>query len=127
MADPSKDPPSRPKSVREKVLYSLKVDIKYGDELRDGISKCLEEVLGVSKDTLSIKLLNDFNVECKQMYDYLPGRMKKFARNKFVMVKKSVAFFSKKIELVEAPEADPEADPDTDPNVKAADPQVDVG
>ena len=110
--------PSRPKSVREKVLYSLKVDIRYGDELRDGISKCLEEVLGVSKDTLSSKLLKDFNVECKQMYDYLPGRMKKFARNKFVMVKKSVAFFSKKIELVEAPES---------PNDKADDMEVDVG
>ena len=118
MEDPSRDPPTRPKSVREKVLYSLKVDIKYGDELRDGISKCLEEVLGVSKDELSSKLLNDFNVECKQMYDYLPGRMKKFARNKFVMVKKSVAFFSKKIELVEEPEAS---------NDKDSEMEVDVG
>ena len=114
---------SRPKGVREKVLYSLKVDIKFSDELRDGISKGLEEALGVSKDTLSSELLKDFNENVKQMYNYFPGRMKKFARNKFVMVKKSLVFFSKKIELVEAPEADPEADP----NVKAADPQVDVG
>ena len=122
---------SRPKGVREKVLYSLKIDIKFGDELRDGISKGLEEALGVSKDTLSSELLKQFDENVKQMYNYFPGRLKKFARNKFVMVKKSPVFFNKKIELVEAPEAAPEPDqeanPDADPNVKAVDPQVDVG
>ena len=132
MADSSIDH-VRLKSVRELVLYKLKVDIKYGDELRNGISKCLEEVLGVSKDTLSNVLLKKFDTEVQQMYTYLPTRMKKFARNKFVVVKKGVAFFSKKIELVEVPEAPnvevPEA-PNVEvlgtPTAEVTDPIIDV-
>ena len=124
MADSSIDH-VRLKSVRELVLYKLKVDIKYGDELRNGISKCLEEVLGVSKDTLSNVLLKKFDTEVQQMYTYLPTRMKKFARNKFVVVKKGVAFFSKKIELVEVPEA-PNVEVLGTPTAEVTDPIIDV-
>ena len=122
MADSSTDP-KKPRTVREKVLYDLKVDIKYGDELRDGISESLEKALGVSKDTLSDQLKKKFDIEVKQLYTYLPSRMKKFARNKFVVIKKSAVFFSKKIELVEIPEA---ANDDT-PEVETSDPNLDVG
>ena len=111
MADSSSDhkKPDKPRTVREKVLYDLKVDIKYGDELRDGISDCLEKALGVSKDALSEQLRKVFDNEVKQMSNYFPFRMKKFARNKFVVIKKSPVFFSKKIELIEAPDPAPEA------------------
>ena len=101
MADSS---PKREKSIREKVLYSLKVAIKYGNELREDISDCLEKELGVSKDTLSNKLLNEFDTEVRQIYDYLPVRMKKCARNKSEVVRKSSAWFAKKIELIETPD-----------------------
>ena len=95
---------NKPQSIREQVFRNLKVEIRYGDELRDGISKCLEQALGVSRDTLSNQLQTDFDIEVKQMHAYLPARMKKFARNKFVVIKKSSVFFSKTIELVETPE-----------------------
>ena len=124
MADSSIDH-VRPKSVRELVFYKLKVDIKHGDELRQGISKCLEEVLGVSKATLSSELSKKFDTEVQQMYTYLPTRMKKFARNKFVVVKKGPAFFSKKIELVEVPEA-PNVEIPAAPNAEVTDPIIDV-
>ena len=91
------------KTVRQKVLENLTVPIKYGDELRKGISECLEQVLNISRDNLSNYLLNKFDEECRQMYDYFPRRMKKISRNKSEVIRKSRVFFDKKIELIEAP------------------------
>ena len=124
---------NKPQSIREQVFRNLKVEIRYGDELRDGISKCLEQALGVSRDTLSNQLQTDFDIEVKQMHAYLPARMKKFARNKFVVIKKSSVFFAKTIELVETPEAanaevaNPEIEAPDPSNVEGANPQVNVG
>ena len=91
------------KTVRQKVLENLTVPIKYGDELRNGISECLEQVLSVSRENLSSFLLKEFDEECRQMYDYFPRRMKKISRNKSEVIRKSRVFFDKKIELIEAP------------------------
>ena len=91
------------KTVRQKVLENLTVPIKYGDELRNGISACLEQVLSVSRENLSSFLLKEFDEECRQMYDYFPRRMKKISRNKSEVIRKSRVFFDKKIELIEAP------------------------
>ena len=91
------------KTVRQKVLENLTVPIKYGDELRNGISECLEQVLNISRDNLSNYLLNKFDEECRQMYDYFPRRMKKISRNKSEVIRKSRVFFDKKVELIEAP------------------------
>ena len=107
-------------TVRMKVFQNLKVDIKYGNELKEGIVKCLENELGVSRESLSSELVNQFDIEVKQMYEYFPRRMKKISRNKNQVIRKSRVFFNKKIELVEAPEVV------ESPNVEVESPNVEV-
>ena len=117
MAVPTQD---REKTVRMKVFQNLQVDIRYGNELKEGIDMCLENVLGVSRDNLSSELVKQFDIESKQMYEYFPRRMKKISRNKNQVIRKSRVFFNKKIELVEAPEV---VEP---PNVEVEIPNVGV-
>ena len=107
-------------TVRMKVFQNLKVDIKYGSELKEGIVKCLENELGVSRESLSSELVNQFDIEVKQMYEYFPRRMKKISRNKNQVIRKSRVFFNKNIELVEAPEVV------ESPNVEVESPNVEV-
>ena len=119
---------SSDKPVREKVFEELKCQIKYGNELSKGIIECLEQALGVSKENLSNELKKQFDLEVKQMYEYFPKRMKKMARNKSEVIRKSRFWFDKKIELVEAPVIvvqDPEVD--QAPNVEVGNPNLDVG
>ena len=113
---------SSEKTVREKVFQNLKCPIKYGKELSQGIIECLEQALCVSKKNLSNELLKQFDLEVKQMYEYFPRRMKKIARNKSEVIRKSRFWFDKKIELVEAPVIVVQA-----PNVEIVNPDVDVG
>ena len=113
---------SSDKPVREKVFQNLKCPIKYGNELSKGIIECLEQALCVSKENLSNELKKQFDLEVKQMYEYFPKRMKKMARNKSEVIRKSRFWFDKKIELVEAPVIDVQ-----DPNVEVVAPDVDVG
>ena len=120
---------SSDKPVREKVFQDLKCPIKYGNELSKGIIECLEQALGVSKENLSNELKKQFDLEVKQMYEYFPKRMKKMARNKSEVIRKSRYWFDKKIELLEAPVIDVQ-DPVIDvqePNVEVVTPDVDVG
>ena len=119
---------SSDKPVREKVFQDLECQIKYGNELSKGIIECLEHALGVSKENLSNELKKQFDLEVKQMYEYFPKRMKKMARNKSEVIRKSRFWFDKKIELVEAPVIvvqDPEVD--QAPNVEVGNPNLDVG
>lgn len=118
----------REKTIRIKVFQNLKVDIKYGNELKEGIVGCLENELGVSRESLSSELVNQFDIEVKQMYEYFPRRMKKISRNKNQVIRKSRVFFNKKIELVEAPEvvALPNVEIEI-PNVEVESRNIDVG
>ena len=117
--------PNLEKTIRVKIFETLtkvkKIKIKYGEELRNGISDCLQEELGVTKDTLSVGFLKGFDKEVDLMYNYLPRRIKKFGRNQSEVVRKSRDFFSRKIELVEIPE-DVQIE-----NVEVEIPEVQVG
>ena len=120
---------SSEKTVREKVFLNLKCQIKYGKELSTGIIECLEQVLCVSKDNLSNELLKQFDLEVKQMYEYFPKRMKKMARNKTEVIRKSRFWFDKKIELIEAPVVVVQV-PDVEivnPDVEIVNSEVEVG
>ena len=88
--------------TREQLLNKLankKVQIKYGEAFKNGISECLEEILGVSKETLSPELSKEFDKEVDYFHSYVPACLSKCHRDKRLMKRKYSVYFNTEIVL----------------------------
>ena len=92
--------------TREELVEELsqkKVEFSYGEEFRNSISECLEQLLDVSKASLSPEMSSQFETEVVMFQKNVLIRMKKANRVKKRMLNRFKDYFSIKIQLVDPP------------------------
>ena len=97
--DTDNDPrPTRLKLFNELVI---KKDVKAqsGQEFKNGIQETLEEILAVSRASLSVAESAKFDLEANEFYSYVPQCLKKAGRNKKRMKNRFKVYFDKVISL----------------------------
>ena len=80
-------------------LVQKEIKLKFGDEFKNGIDKTLEELLGVSKASLSVAETTRFNDEANEFYSYVPNCLAKANRDKNRMKTRFKKYFDKVISL----------------------------
>ena len=80
-------------------LLQKEIKPKFGDEFKNGIDETLEELLGVSKASLSVAETKKFNEEANEFYSYVPQCLAKANRDKNRMKTRFKKYFDKVISL----------------------------
>ena len=80
-------------------LIQKEIKPKRGEEFKNGIDETLEEILGVSKSSLSVAETKKFNEEANEFYSYVPKCLQKAGRVKKRMLSRFKDYFEKVISL----------------------------
>ena len=80
-------------------LVQKEIKPKLGEEFKNGIDETLEEILGVSKASLSVAETKKFNEEANEFYSYVPRCLAKANRDKNRMKARFKKYFDKEISL----------------------------